>query len=167
MNMKYNNLNQLPTLTGMNFSIFKAQKKGFIKRKKKEKAHASFDFLKKCDEKQVFILERPNQFDWSRSAKQAWFSWHSVIRAQLKLSIDLHVFCIGSHWIRINFSHFRLFLVYTSTYVLEMTAITFPIVSSFNPLVGHWQSFIWKCQVFYHTLNVFVLSLNSQKDGLL
>ena len=28
--------------------------------KKKKKVYASLDFLKKCDEKQVLILERPN-----------------------------------------------------------------------------------------------------------
>ena len=52
--MKYNHLNQLPTTRNELFH-FQIPKKGF----KKKKAHASLDFLKKCNEKQVFILERP------------------------------------------------------------------------------------------------------------
>ena len=55
----------------MNFSIIKAQKWDCLKKKrkkekKKKKAHASLDFLKNCDEKQIFILERPNTAEEER-----------------------------------------------------------------------------------------------------
>ena len=52
--MKYSHLKTNSRLPGMNFSILQSLKSIFEK-----KAHASMDFLKKCDEKQVFILERP------------------------------------------------------------------------------------------------------------
>ena len=52
--MKYNHLDQRPTIRNELFH-FQSPKRGL----RKKKAHASLDFLKKCDEKQVFILERP------------------------------------------------------------------------------------------------------------
>ena len=46
----------------------------------KKKAHASLDFLKKCDVKQVFILERPyDKVTVCRSKKRYHWSKTSMI----------------------------------------------------------------------------------------
>ena len=61
MNRKYMyHLYQLPTIWDFFFNRLKSIKKLFILKKDIKKMHASLEFLKKCDEKHIFILERPN-----------------------------------------------------------------------------------------------------------